>query len=460
MKISYEELNKRANNVVFGLKELGLKPGDRAGVCIERGEELISVLIGMLKYGITYIPLDKNYPKERIRYIAKNSMMKLILTDDTDLEFGIKEKVKKIRIKSLLEKHPDDFKCEFDVNVNNIAYIIYTSGSTGLPKGVPITHKNMYSLLKWASSQYSSEELCKTLFSTSICFDLSIFEMFAPLFTGNAVVVVNNALDLIESDDIKVTLINTVPSIMRVLLMSLAVPSGVITVNLAGEKLTRDTVNKIYELGVSKVYNLYGPTEATTYITKSLVSKDKNDDVYIGCPIGENSIILVDINGELVTEQGAEGELCVTGDSVMKGYLYNESLTNSKFIMIDGKPYYKTGDLASITNDGYNYLGRIDSQIKFNGHRIELEEIEKVIRSYKYIDMCVVSVDSNNFLPSLVANIKLAKNINEEKTKITECLIEHLMKYLPRYMIPDKFKIIDNVILTPNGKIDREYIYK
>ena len=271
-----------------------------------------------------------------------------------------------------------------EVKPDNLAYVIYTSGSTGQPKGVAIEHRNTVAFLHWARSVFTPEELSGVLASTSICFDLSIFELFVPLSWGGKVILVENVLQLPScSGRHQVTLINTVPSAMTELLRINGLPESLRTVNLAGEPLRSDLVEQIYGWGnVNKVYDLYGPSETTTYSTFTL--RASNQRATIGRPIANSRIYILDGSLQPVPVC-VTGEIFIGGAGVARGYLNRSELTAEMFIADPfrgerGGQLYRTGDRARYLPDGnIEFIGRMDNQVKIRGYRIELGEIEAVL---------------------------------------------------------------------------------
>ena len=296
------------------------------------------------------------------------------------------------------------------VGSRDLAYVIYTSGSTGQPKGVAIEHGNAVAFLQWAKTVFSRSQLSGVLASTSICFDLSIFELFAPLCCGGRIILVDDALaaaDLLERKDI--TLINTVPSAMSAVLASGGLPSSIRTVNLAGEPLKPELVQQLYATGtVEKVYDLYGPSETTTY--SSFTLREAGSKATIGRPIANTRIYLLDAALQPVPV-GVPGEIFIGGAAVARGYLRRPDLTAEKFLADpfaerSGARMYRTGELARYYPDGnIEYLGRADNQVKIRGYRIELGEIEAALAEHPAILESVVAAHSlpleNQSLPTI-----------------------------------------------------------
>ena len=280
---------------------------------------------------------------------------------------------------------------------DNLAYVIYTSGSTGKPKGVAIEHGSAVALLHWAGDIFSPQLLNGVLASTSLCFDLSIFELFVPLSFGGRIVLVENALELANlGGNAGVSLLNTVPSVAAELVRSNVIPESVKAVNLAGEALGRGLVEQLYQ-ELEAVYNLYGPTEDTTYSTWALIARDEKRAPAIGRPIAGTQVYVLDGYGEPVPI-GVPGELYLGGEGLARGYLQRPELTAERFVAnpfsnTPGARMYRTGDLVRYRGAGeLEYLGRLDQQVKLRGFRIELGEVETALLSHAMVSQCAVTV--------------------------------------------------------------------
>ena len=466
--ISYAELNAKANQLAHYLRALGIGPEKRVAVLMERSIELVAGLLGILKAGGVYVPLDAQYPHDRLRYLLADAQAELVLTeqrwadllsDVTTPLVQIDERREEIAAQSIENPHRN-------VEAQNLAYIIYTSGSTGKPKGVAIQHHSATTMLHWAREVFTTEQLAGVLASTSICFDLSVFELFVPLSWGGKVILAYNALQLpyLPAAE-EVTLINTVPSAMTELTRLGALPSSVITVNLAGEALKNTLVQQIYERGISDVFNLYGPSEDTTYSTYARMRKGVDESPSIGRPVANTQAYILDDAMQLVPA-GVNGELYLGGDGLARGYLNRPELTAEKFVphsfsTVPGARLYRTGDLVRhLPNGELDYLGRLDHQIKLRGFRIELGEIETVLVQHENLRDAIVLVhsherpnngpaaDSNKYLVAyVVVKNKPAPSAND--------LRQYLQTRLPSYMVPAVLVMLDEMPLTPNGKVDR-----
>ena len=458
-RLTYRELNRRANQVSWRLQKLGVGPEVLVAICVERSVEMIVGILGILKAGGAYVPLDPAYPKDRLNHMLNDSQASVLLTKanaagnpgqhnatvvdlDSDLE----------TIEKASETNPVSV-----VKSDDLAYVIYTSGSTGKPKGVAIEHRSAAAFLTWATSVFSVEQLKGTLASTSVCFDLSVFEMFAPLACGGTIILVENILHLPDAPAAdEVSLINTVPSAIAELVRMNGIPDSVRTVNLAGEPLKTSLVRQIYETGtVREVFDLYGPTEDTTYSTFTLRVSGK---ATIGRPISNTQAYVLDRNLQPVPV-GIPGELYLGGDGLARGYLNQPELTAERFIK---NPFskspddrlYKTGDLVRYMPSGQiEYLGRVDNQVKIRGFRIELGEIETALSAHPAVaETVVIALEDQAGEKRLVAYFVRDQ---EQAVSIAD-MREHIKEALPDFMIPSAFVELAELPLTPNGKIDRK----
>ena len=340
---------------------------------------------------------------------------------------------------------------------DNLAYLIYTSGSTGRPKGVAIEHRSASALIAWAKSAFTAEELTAVFAATSINFDLSVFELFVPLACGGRVVLGRDALELPRlGEAAAVTLVNTVPSAMAELLRQRAVPPSVVTVNLAGEPLTRRLAGEVHETGsVRRLLNLYGPSEDTTYSTIAAVPAGVTPT--IGRPVAGSQAYLLDRRLRPVP-RGAAGELCLGGRGLSRGYLRRPALTAERYVPDPfgppGSRLYRTGDLARHRAGGeLEYLGRFDHQVKVRGFRIELGEVEAALLRHPAVGEAVVVAQRPAAGDArLVAYLAAA---GEGVPPSVPELRRHLAASLPDYMVPSRFVVLDELPRTPNGKVDR-----
>lgn len=393
---TYQELNRKANAVAQRLRSLGAKPGMYVGLYLERTADMIASMLGILKAGAAYVPLDPSYPQDRIAFYIQDSQAPIILTQSKGVSTLPPHQAQVVAVDEL-QVAGDLPNPSSGVQAQSIAYVIYTSGSTGKPKGVAIEHRNAANFIHWATETFSEAETSGVLAATSMCFDLSIFEIFGTLSRGGKIILAENALHLPRlAAKNQVTLINTVPSAIAELVQENAIPSSVQAINLAGEALSTTLVDRLYALPhVQRVRDLYGPSETTTYSTWIL--RKAGEPASIGRPIANTEIYLVDAKMQ-PTPLGVPGELLIGGKGVAWGYLNRPELTAEKFISDpfsgrSGSRLYRTGDLARYRADGnLEFIGRRDHQVKFRGFRIELGEIESVLKSHPAVQDCAVMV--------------------------------------------------------------------
>ncbi|MCF9000833.1 syringopeptin non-ribosomal peptide synthetase SypA [Pseudomonas syringae] len=463
-RLTYRELNEQANRLAHALRKKGVQPDSRVGICVERSAEMVVGLLAILKAGGGYVPLDPAYPVERIAYMLQDSAPAAVLVQTAtqslladasvplihlDLSDWQDESVQNPQVPGLTSAH--------------LAYLIYTSGSTGLPKGVMIEHRNTVNFLTWAHSAFdagtATSALGKTLFSTSLNFDLAVYECFAPLTSGGSIEVVKNVLELQHLDD-DIRLINTVPSALKALLETGSLPKSVHSVNVAGEALKRSLVEALFEqTGVQRLCNLYGPSETTTY--SSWVAMDREDGfaAHIGKPVGNTRFYLLDEQQQPVP-LGVAGEIYIGGAGVARGYLNRDDLTAERFLKdpFNQNPaarMYRTGDLGRYLPDGnIEYLGRNDDQVKIRGFRIELGEIDACLAKHPAVQDAVVTARED-----VPGDKRLVAYYTVQPAQ-TEPAIDSprgwLLGQLPAYMVPVAYVRLDVLPLTPNGKLDRK----
>ncbi len=395
-RMTFGELERGADRIAQRLLALGVGPETMVGLCTNRTPDMIVGLLGILKAGGAYVALDPTYPRVRLAFMIEDAAMAVLLTQRELVEdLPVSDaKIVCLEDESGPAGQPEERLATGPSSPRDLAYVLYTSGSTGRPKGVAIEHRSVVAFLSWAQSVFPPAELAGVLAATSICFDLSVFEIFLPLSRGGTVILAENALALptLEARD-EITLINTVPSALTALMNVGALPRSVRVVNLAGEPLPNRLVQEVYQLGfVQKVYNLYGPSEDTTYSTFVLTENGATTQPTIGRPISNTQAYVLDEHLQPLPI-GAPGELCLGGDGLARGYLNRPEMTAEKF---PPNPFgegriYRTGDLARFLPDGaIEFLGRFDDQVKIRGHRIELGEIEASLELHPSVERAVV----------------------------------------------------------------------
>lgn len=461
-QLTFQELDQQSNQLAHYLQKHGIGPETRVGVCLDRDPHMLVALLGILKSGGAYVPIDPRYPSDRINFILRDTKAAALLINgkyiagisSTETEILVSEEV----WKALLSE--DTGSPEAAVNPGNAAYVIYTSGSTGRPKGVVIEHRSAVAFLCWARASFPAEDLAAMLASTSICFDLSVFEIFVPLTSGGTVILAENVLVLAEvAQSTPVRLLNSVPSLVAELLRNGKLPSCVRTVNLAGEPLSETMVDALYQhQHVKQVFDLYGPSEYTTYTTWAL--RLPGTAATIGRPIANTKLYVLDAWGRPVPK-GVAGELYIGGKGLTRGYFGRPDLTAERllpdpFSSQPGARLYRTGDLARYDRDGnLEYLGRLDQQIKLRGFRIELGEIQSALEEHPAVERSVVIVTEGEE-KRLAAYIVFRPGDRPSRAD----LAAFLRQKLPAYMVPSTFVPLNQFPLTHNGKLDRKALPK
>ncbi|QNK61911.1 amino acid adenylation domain-containing protein [Pedobacter sp. PAMC26386] len=439
--MTYKELNEQSNLLAHYLKnEYHIQKDDLIGIKLARNEWLIISMLAVLKAGGAYVPIDLDYPQERIDYMLSDSDCKILL------EESVLENYRQLEKSGQIKNH------EIRSEMSDLAYVIYTSGSTGLPKGVMIEHRNSCEFIRWCRNEFQTSNFETVFGVTSICFDLSVFEIFYTLCSGKELRLLNNALSIPQYLQISnKVLLNIVPTVMSTLLQENVDLSSVNVINMAGEPIPAKILKGIDAERI-EVRNLYGPSEDTTYSTVCRLRT--GIDIMIGKPISNTEIYI--LNESLGLQPiGLTGEICIGGTGLARGYLNKPELTAEKFVdnpFRPGRKMYKTGDLGRWCKDGnLEFLGRKDEQVKIRGYRIELGEIENCLQSNPAINAAVVTVVVN----STGENQLIAYLVSEEQFN-TGDLRAYLNKTLPVYMLPDYFVQLEQLPLTPNGKIDRK----
>jgi amino acid adenylation domain-containing protein len=462
---SYGELDAGSNRLARHLQGLGVGPESRVGLCLARSGTMVAAMLAVQKAGGAYVGLDPRYPKDRLAFMLADAAAVVLLTEEEQLAALPEHSVPVVLLddpsflegesSAALSQAPGDGR---SAGPGNLAYLIYTSGSTGRPKGVAIEHASAAALVAWAGEVFPASALAGVLASTSICFDLSVFEIFVPLAWGGTVILAENALALSALPAAgEVTLVNTVPSAIAGLVRGGTLPPRAAIVNLAGEALKRELVEEIYrQPGVRQVVNLYGPSEDTTYSTWTAVPSGSGRPPAIGRPIAGTRSYLLDARLQPVP-LGAPGELYLAGAGLARGYLGRPELTAERFVpdpfaSSRGERLYRTGDLARYLPDGaLDYLGRIDHQVKIRGFRIELGEIEAAILAHPGVaEAVVLAREDGGGAQRLVAYV--APDLPDLPASLRAALAEKL----PEYMVPAVFLFLKALPLTANGKVDRQ----
>ncbi|TPG82416.1 amino acid adenylation domain-containing protein [Brevibacillus laterosporus] len=468
--MTYKEINERANQVAHSLRKHGVIPDEIVGILADRNIDMIVAILGVLKAGAAYMPIDPTYPTERIHYMINDSQTKIVLVEDSEMSpEGYKVDLIFLHDPSLLEEETTNL-----LHVNkpeDLAYIIYTSGSTGKPKGVMIEHCNVIRLLFNDRNlfDFNSEDVW-TVFH-SFCFDFSVWEMYGALLNGGKIVLVSfevardpNAFRKLLQEQ-KVTILNQTPTAFYQLTSEeMQHSDGNLSIRkiiFGGEALTpSQLVAWKQKYPNTALINMYGITETTVHVTyKEFDLVDMGSTVSnIGKPIPTLKTYVLDQRKNLVPI-GVKGELYVSGKGVARGYLNKPELTEERFMenpFIPGERMYRTGDLARWLPEGeLEYLGRIDQQIKIRGYRIELGEIEAELLKLKGIKEAVLLVTNDkNEQPQLQAYMTSTEDWSPSDLRI------QLTTTLPSYMIPAHFIFVSHMPITSNGKIDKESLRK
>ncbi len=460
-KLTYRQLNQRADELANYLQALGVGPEVLVGICVERSLEMVIGLLGVLKAGGAYVPIDPAYPEERIALMLSDSGASVLLTQEKLAATLPKHDARTVYLdRNLPETSPA--AAPTPPAPENLAYVIYTSGSTGKPKGVQISHRALVNFL--ASMQQTPGIAANDvlLAVTTISFDIAGLELYLPLTVGARVVLASrtaasDGTQLAEKISASgATVMQATPATWRLLLASGWRGSKNLKILCGGEALPVDLAEELLSRGGS-VWNLYGPTETTIWSAVCEVDAQKleGSSVPVGRPIANTQIYLLD-NSQNLVPVGVPGEIYIGGDGLARGYLNRPELTAEKFVanpFNGGGKLYKTGDLARYLPDGkVEYIGRIDNQVKLRGHRIELGEIEALSNQHPGVRQAVVVARED--LPGdkrLVAYI-----IASETPSSSDELRSWLKEKLPQYAIPSAFVFLDSFPLTPNGKIDRK----
>ena len=474
-RVSYGELNRRANRVAHRLRLSGVGRETLVGVFLDRSVDMVVALLGVLKAGGAYLPLDPAYPSDRLSFMLADAQAGTVLTQSSLLErwnrlqsgVGLVSKVHCVDTDEFLTTD-DGVNPAPGVQGANLAYVIYTSGSTGKPKGVAVEHRNSVALVAWASQVYSSQELDGVLAGISISFDPSILDIFMPLCLGGKVILAANTLalpNLAAADEVR--LLFSVPSVVRELMRIGGIPSSVETINMGGEHLPAALVQELYELPhLKRVYDLYGPTETTTCSTFALRTPEA--PATIGRPIDGTQVYVLDAQLRPVPA-GETGELYIGGQGVVRGYLNHPVVTKQRFIpspfSADGQSrLYRTGDLGRYRPDGnLEFAGRNDRQVKIRGFRVELGEVESALLTHDEVsETIVVAHDDQAGKRRLVAYVVPGEkpgltrrdSLSAASPRLVAQLRLHLQARLPDHMVPGTFMLVERFALTPSGKID------
>lgn len=438
--VTYAELGARSDRFAgFLAAELGVRPGDRVGILLERDDWLVACLIGVLKAGAAFVPLDPSYPERRIEFILGDAGCEVVV--DASLVRRFREDLDRWPAVPAVPPSPE-----------SVAYVIYTSGSTGDPKGVQITHDNLAAFLQWCLREFADTDFGVVFAATSICFDLSIFELFFTLTAARTVRIIESPAHIGEwLDAHRRILLNTVPSVVLELGRSGHDLSGVTAVNVAGEPAP-PALRELVDLRRTEVRNLYGPSEDTTYSTVYRFD-ERTTAVPIGRPIDNTRVRVLDPAGQPVGID-VPGEVHLSGRGLCLGYVNRPRLDEEVFIEhpeFPGERLYRTGDHARWRPDGnLVFLGRHDAQVKVRGRRIELGEIEAALERLPGVRQAAVLIRGEGATAELEAYY-----VADGSPALPDHVGSALLTTLPRYMVPGRIARLTEFPLTPNGKVDR-----
>nr|WP_246373179.1 non-ribosomal peptide synthetase [Lysobacter spongiae] len=468
----YRTLESRANRVAHLLRQHGVHAGSLVGLALERGPDMVACLLGVLKAGAGYVPLDPKFPADRLAYMAGDAGLAALLTQQASAPvFDLRGRPVLVmeQIEAQLAAMPDTRlgRDPQAAGPDSVAYVIYTSGSTGRPKGVQVPHGAVGNFLVAMQREPGLAADDRLLAVTTLSFDIAVLELMLPLSVGAAVVMADRdtAMDgealARLARDAGVTCMQATPSTWR-LLVEAGWQGGEGFVALCGgEPLPPDLAGELLAR-TGALWNMYGPTETTVWSTCARVSADARGrpDIHIGRPVANTRVWILDARAR-PCPRGVPGEICIAGEGVTLGYLQRPELTADRFVDVEGLPVadgvtehlYRTGDLGRWRPDGMlEHLGRLDHQVKVRGYRIELGEIESVLANHPAVSRAVVVVREDR-----PGDVRLVAYVVADAGTVADDagLKAHLAQTLPEYMLPQHFIALAAIPLLPNGKIDR-----
>ncbi|KAF1340489.1 Dimodular nonribosomal peptide synthase [Bacillus subtilis] len=465
IQVNYRKLNEEANRLARLLIEKGIGPEQFVALALPRSPEMVASMLGVLKTGAAYLPLDPEFPADRISYMLEDAKPSCIITteeiaaslpDDLAVpELVLDQAVTQEIIKRYSPENPD-----VSVSLDHPAYIIYTSGSTGRPKGVVVTQKSLSNFLLSMQEAFSLGEEDRLLAVTTVAFDISALELYLPLISGAQIVIAKKETirepqalaQMIENFDINI--MQATPTLWHALVTSEPEKLRGLRVLVGGEALPSGLLQALQDLHCS-VTNLYGPTETTIWSAAAFLEEGLQGVPPIGKPIWNTQVYVLD-NGLQPVPPGVVGELYIAGTGLARGYFHRPDLTAERFVADPygppGTRMYRTGDQARWRADGsLDYIGRADHQIKIRGFRIELGEIDAVLANHPHIEQASVVVREDQ-----PGDKRLAAYVVADGAIDTAELRRYMGASLPDYMVPAAFVEMDELPLTPNGKLDRK----
>ena len=461
--LGYGELNARANRLAHHLRSLGAGAGSLVGVWMERGLDMVVAVLGILKAGAAYVPLDPAFPKDRLDYMMEDAELGIVVTQSA-LADGLPDGVHGVRLDAgeaeLAALSP--LNPPAAAGPHDLAYVIYTSGSTGRPKGVMLEHRSVVNFLLSMQREPGIGAQDRFVAVTTLSFDIAGLEIHGPLTVGGTVVLAARAtaLDGLRLAQLldwhEATLLQATPATWRLLLDSGWRGRPGLKMLCGGEGLPRELADKLIATG-GELWNMYGPTETTIWSTVQRIT-DTARGISIGRPIANTQVYVLEPSG-LPAPIGVGGELCIGGDGLARGYRHRDELTAEKFVTLELPGVgltrvYRTGDVVRFLADGrLEFVGRRDHQVKVRGFRIELGEIETVLSRHPGLKGNVVHVREDT--PGdqrLVAYVVPEAGARPE----AEAMRATLRAQLPEYMVPGQFVVLEAFPLTPNGKVDRK----
>jgi amino acid adenylation domain-containing protein len=467
-ELSYRDLNRQANRLAHHLRQCGAGPGARVGLCLDRSLEMLVALLGILKSGAAYVPLDPGYPATRISYMLHDAEVTVLVTsDDVMEELAYDARVVNPDADRAEIERQSDQEPERLGSAEDLAYIIYTSGSTGKPKGVGVRHRNVVNFLEAMRRRPGLTAADTLLAVTTISFDIHVLELFLPLLVGARVEVASREvaadgrrlLELLQNSG--ATVMQATPTTWQMLLAAGWEERFDLKALCGGEALS-PTLARDLRQRTTAVWNMYGPTETTVWSSVSEVGTAE-DGITVGSPIANTQLYILDDRLQPLPI-GATGELYIGGEGVTPGYIQLPEQTAARFLQ---DPFadnpearlYRTGDLARYRDNGeVEVLGRVDHQVKLRGFRVELGEVESSLCAHEAVREALVTVrEDNPSAPALVAY--LIPDGPADPTSST-VLMGFLKNSLPQYMVPAHYVWLDHFPLAPNGKIDRNALPK